>query len=55
MAEVNPRSLARSSLQISVVQLSQMASRLVLTPMVIARLGIDGLFAYLSNAEATGP
>ena len=46
MTDVNTRSLARSSLYVNAAQLWQMASRLVLTPAVIAALGLDGYGAW---------
>lgn len=42
MSEVSARGLARSSLQMNVAQLSQMAGRMLLIPLVIARLGLAG-------------
>ena len=58
MSEITGRGLARSSLQMQAAQLSQMALRLVLTPLVIARLGLEGygvwvlLFSLCSYATA---
>jgi len=43
---VSLRGLARSSAYVNAAQLWQMASRLVLTPIVIARLGLDGYGAW---------
>lgn len=42
MSDVNARALARNSLHMQAVQLAQMASRLVLTPIMLARLGLEG-------------
>jgi O-antigen/teichoic acid export membrane protein len=58
MSAVTARGLARSSLQMNVLQLCQMASRFMLTPMIIARLGLEGygvwilLFSLCSYATA---
>ncbi len=58
MSEVTARALARSSLHMNAMQIVQMASRLVLTPIVIGRLGLEGygvwvlLFTVCSSATA---
>lgn len=42
MSEVTGRALARSSLHVQAVDIGQMALRLLLTPVVIGRLGLEG-------------
>jgi len=46
MSAVSVRTLARSSVYVNAAQLWQMGSRLVLTPLVIARLGLAGYGAW---------
>jgi O-antigen/teichoic acid export membrane protein len=46
MSAVSVRALARSSLYVNAAQLWQMGSRLVLTPVVIATLGLEGYGAW---------
>lgn len=46
MSAVSVRALARGSAYVNAAQVWQMASRLVLTPIVIARLGLEGYGAW---------